>query len=82
MELKEEIREIIVNKVSDMKRIDKASFTDATNLKTDCGMKSVDMVSVITALEDEYEVYVDFLKLKKCETLGSLVDFVAGLIES
>ena len=81
MELKDEIREIIVSKVADIKRIDKASLSDSTNLKTEVAIKSVEMVGVISALEDEFEVYLDIIKLRKCETIGAMCDFVASLIE-
>ena len=81
MELYEEVLEIVRNKVADIKHLDPSTLTEDTNLQEEVGVRSGEMVAVISALEDEYDVYIDIMKLRKCPLMKDVANFVVKLVE-
>ncbi|MBR3167562.1 MAG: acyl carrier protein [Erysipelotrichaceae bacterium] len=81
MKFRDEVIGLVVDKVAELRNIeDKTTLTEETNLKDGLSFKSGELVVVIGALEDEYDVYIDFMKLAKCETIGSIADFVVRAV--
>ena len=76
MKLRDEVIELVANKVAELRRLDVTTLNEDTDLKDGLSFKSGELVVVIGAIEDEYDVYIDFMKLTKCETIGKIADFV------
>ncbi|MBR3151522.1 MAG: acyl carrier protein [Erysipelotrichaceae bacterium] len=81
MDLYNEIVDIIRNKVADIRHVDVETLDENSNLKYDYQIKSTEMVVVISALEDEYDAYIDLMKLNKFDTIGEIAKFVQELLE-
>ncbi|MBR3167560.1 MAG: acyl carrier protein [Erysipelotrichaceae bacterium] len=81
MELYDEVVGIIINKVADIKHLDVSELNEDSNLQEEINVRSGEMVAVISALEDEYDVYIDIMKLRKCPLVKDVANFVVGLIE-
>ena len=56
-----------------------ADIADAADFVADLGAKSVDMVKIITMLEDEYGVDINFMEFRRKKTLAEAAAYVAGL---
>ena len=80
MELYDEAVEIIRAKVADIKHLDIESLNEDTDLQ-ELNVKSGEMVAVISALEDEFDAYIDIMKLRKCPLIKDVANYVVKLIE-
>lgn len=54
-------------------------ISDEADFVTDLGAKSVDMVKIITMLEDEYGVDINFMEFRRKKTLTLAAAYVASL---
>ena len=72
----EQIKEIIVNEVG----CDPAVLTPKAKLQEDIGADSLDLLAIITAIEEEYDIQADNEELQKMETLQDVVEFVEAHI--
>ncbi len=81
MELKDEILEKIIERTAQVFKKEPADLSGDTRFKEDLNAKSVNVVQIITTLEADYDVQVNYMKLRRKETLGEAAEFVAELIE-
>lgn len=56
-------------------------LSESTEFESDLGFKSVNYVLLSSSLEDEFEVEIPYMDLKRSKTLGDAADFVAGQLE-
>ena len=70
MELMDEILEKIIERAAQVFKKDPSEFSADTRFKEDLKAKSVQVVQIIAVLEAEYEVQINFMQLRRCETLG------------
>ncbi len=52
-----------------------------TNFEEDLGFKSVNYVLLSSSLEDEFEVEIPYMDLKRSKTIGEAADFVVAQLE-
>jgi acyl carrier protein len=52
---------------------------DAATRFEDLGAKSVDLVKMIAALEDEFGVDINFMEFRRRKTFGEAAEYVASL---
>ena len=79
MDMYDDAVEIIRTKVADIKHVPLESLTEDTDLQ-ELNVKSGEMVAVISALEDEFNAYIDIMKLRKCPTIRDIANYVVSLI--
>lgn len=60
---------------------EKGEVTEQTNIFDDLGAKSAQISQLANFLEDEYEVQVAFVKLRKCLTVGDVADYMEDLCD-
>lgn len=72
---RQEILEKVVELVNDTLDIDAAELNEDTNLK-DLGADSFDLLELVTALEDEFELTMDDDDVEKIATVGQVVDAI------
>ena len=58
------------------------ALDENTQIIADLGAKSVDIVRIISALEDEFELEIPFMEFRRKKTIGEAVDYVVGLYEN
>jgi acyl carrier protein len=57
-------------------------LSDGTELIADLGVKSVNFVRIIAALEDELDLEIPFMEFRRRKTIGEAIDHVVQLYES
>lgn len=72
---RQEIREKVVELVNDTLDVDNVELNEDTNLK-DLGADSFDLLELVTALEDEFELTMDDEDVEKIATVGQVVDAI------
>lgn len=72
---RQEILEKVVELVNDTLDIDDVELNEDTNLK-DLGADSFDLLELVTALEDEFELTMDDDDIEKIATVGQVVDAI------
>lgn len=72
---RQEILEKVVELVNDTLNIDGVELNEDTNLK-DLGADSFDLLELVTALEDEFELTMDDDDVEKIATVGQVVDAI------
>lgn len=81
MSLHDEAFKTIVSQISAQFGKSADELSEATKFEADLGFKSVNYVLLSSALEDEFEVEVPYMDLKRSETLGEAADFVVSQLE-
>ena len=79
MELRDEILEMIIEKAAQIFKKDPAELNENVHFINDLKAKSVNMVQIITMLEAEFDVQVNFMQVKRKETMGEVADYVTEL---
>ncbi len=72
---RQEILEKVVELVNDTLDIEDVELNEDTNLK-DLGADSFDLLELVTALEDEFELTMDDGDVEKIATVGQVVDAI------
>lgn len=72
---RQEILEKVVELVNDTLEVDDVELNEDTNLK-DLGADSFDLLELVTALEDEFELTMDDDDVEKIATVGQVVDAI------
>jgi acyl carrier protein len=60
--------------------LDIDTITADTDIMTDLGADSLDVVELITELEDEYGVSATDEAIYQCKTVGDLAEFIENLL--
>jgi acyl carrier protein len=72
---REEIQQRVINVVKDVLNIDE-ELTAETDLITDLHADSVDIVSLLMDLEDEFEAKISEEEAQKLTSIGKIVDYI------
>lgn len=78
MELREQIVNDIIAKATS---IFGGEITEETRFTDDLKAKSLHLVQIVTMLEDNYDVEVQYMKFRRYPTVGEAADFVLSLCE-
>ena len=78
MELREQIVNDIIAKATS---IFGGEITEETRFTDDLKAKSLHLVQIVTMLEDNYDVEVQYMKFRRYPTIGEAADFVLSLCE-
>ena len=78
MEERSNVYEMILERLTAM--LGPKDYNEDTKY-ADIGMKSVNYSSMITALEDEFDVEIPFMQFRRKLTVGESVDYVCELLD-
>ena len=81
MSFKEEAYEKIVSFLGMVFDVEPEDLSPETDIFTDLGAKSVNISQMSNFIQDEYEVSVNFVELRKQETIAKIVDFIVELCD-
>ncbi len=62
--------------LADMLGVDADSITLDTNFKEDLGASSLDLMELVTNLEDEYSIEVPVEEYENLTTVGKVIDYM------
>lgn len=71
----EKMKELLADEFS----VDADSITENTNFKDDLGADSLDLFSLINALEEEYDIEIPTDRIESLETVGDVLEFFAEI---
>jgi acyl carrier protein len=77
MELREEILQKLIERTAQVFKKEPSELTEKTDYFDDLKAKSVNMVQVITVMEDIFDVQLNYMKLRRQKTIGEVADFIA-----
>ena len=60
--------------------VDEDSITPETNIMDDLGADSLDVVELISTLEDEFDIIITDERIRELTTVKAVVDFIENLI--
>jgi len=60
--------------------VDASSITPETNIVEDLGADSLDVVELISALEDEYDLVITDEHIRELYTVKDVADFIENLL--
>lgn len=79
--MKQEILEKLIEKTAAKLGVDKSTLSPNTNIKTDIDLKSIEMVGIISELEEEYDCYIKYTELMHAETIEQSAEIIAKEVE-
>ena len=79
MELLEEITEKLIQRTAQVLKKAPAELTADTRFVQDLKAKSVNMVQIMTVLEDEFDVEIPYMQMRRRESIGEAAAFIAEL---
>lgn len=77
---RDEIRRTLIDLLQDEIGEDFSGLTDAKNLRTELGLDSVDVVSVISQIERRHRIRMTREELEKLVTVGDVLDLMQAKI--
>ena len=66
------IREVICRFVE----IDPATLTEETNIRSELGLNSLELINIAVAIEDEFDVEIPDREVSNLETLGDAIRII------
>lgn len=73
----EKLREVICRFVD----IDPNSLTEETNIRSELGLNSLELINIAVAIEDEFDVEIPDREVANIETLGDAIKVIEKYIE-
>lgn len=80
MEFFEEVVDLLANKAAELFNLAPSTLGPDTRFKEDLGCKSIDIVKITVALENEYDVEVPFMAFMRCATFADAAAFIADAL--
>ena len=79
--MKDEIMKKLIEKTAAKLGIDSSTLSGKTNIKTDIDLKSIEMVGIISELEEEYDCYIKYTDLMHADTIEESAEIIAKQVE-
>ena len=73
----ETLREVICRFVD----IDPTTLTEETNIRSELGLNSLELINIAVAIEDEFDVEIPDREVGNIETLGDAIKVIEKYIE-
>ena len=73
----ETLREVICRYVE----IDPATLTEETNIRSELGLNSLELINIAVAIEDEFDVEIPDREVGNIETLGDAIKVIEKYME-
>ncbi|MBQ7005791.1 MAG: acyl carrier protein [Clostridia bacterium] len=73
----ETLREVICRYVD----IDPATLTEDTNIRSELGLNSLELINIAVAIEDEFDVEIPDREVGNIETLGDAIKVIEKYME-
>ena len=72
MSIEERVKEIIVDQLG----VDESEVTPEAKFIDDLGADSLDIVELVMALEEEYDIEISDEEAEKIQTVGDAIEFI------
>lgn len=78
--MKEEILQKLIEKTAAALRVDPSTLSPQTNIKTDVDLKSLELVGIISQIEEEYDCFIKYTELMHADTIEQAAEVIAKQI--
>ncbi len=68
--------EKVIDILVDFTTLEKNMTTEKSSLVTDLGLSSLDVINVVVAFEDEFDIEIPDQKIKELVTVGDIVEYL------
>ncbi len=68
--------EQVINILADFTTLEKNKITKESGLVTDLELSSLDVINVVVAFEDEFDIEIPDQKIKELVTVGDIVEYL------
>lgn len=68
--------ENVIDVLSEFTMVEKSKITAQSNLVADLGLNSLDVINVIVAFEDYFDIVIPDQKIKDLITVGDIVEYL------
>lgn len=75
--MKEEIQQKLIEKTAKVLNVEPSTLSGNTNIKTDVDLKSLEMVGIISELEEEYDCYIKYTELMHADKIEEAAEIIA-----
>ena len=66
----------VIDILADFTTLEKDMITEKTSLVTDLGLSSLDVINVVVAFEDEFDIEIPDQKIKELVTVWDIVEYL------
>lgn len=73
----EKLRDVICNYVD----IDRNTLTEDTNIRSELGLNSLELINIAVAIEDEFDVEIPDREVGNIETLGDAIKVIEKYLD-
>ncbi len=73
---KEEIKKEVISLIADTLEIEKENINEKSNLVSDLDVESLDLVGLVVAFEDKYNVEIPDSEIKNLQTVEDIISFI------
>lgn len=71
----------VIDIIKEQLNIDDVEITEETSFKDDLGVDSLDLLELVMAFEEEYNIELDPEELEGIQTVGDIVEFIKKYTE-
>lgn len=71
----------VIDIIKEQLNIDDVDITEETSFKDDLGVDSLDLLELVMAFEEEYNIELDPEELEGIQTVGDIVEFIKKYTE-
>jgi acyl carrier protein len=68
--------EKVIDILVDFTTLERNMITEKSGLVTDLGLSSLDVINVVVAFEDEFDIEIPDQKIKELVTVGDIVEYL------
>ena len=79
--MREEILELLYRELAHITERDVSALSETTDVKEDLKLSSMELLTIIAALESEYDVYIKYTDLLHAQNVGEMADIIIQTIE-
>jgi len=76
----EKLKKTIINIVAKQLEVSPKSIKEDTSIQEDLGADSLDVINIVMAVENEFNIEIDEDKLHQFDTVANIVDAMAMVI--
>lgn len=81
MDVRDEVIDKMKGLLATILGADPTKITEETTFEADLGAKSTNITTMLTQLEDDYDVEIPFLQVKRAKTVGATADLIASKLD-
>lgn len=81
MTIRDKVYETVASTLATSTKREESDITPGTNMKSDLGVTSINLVEIQAVVQDKYEALISFAKLNRCETIDELVAEIVEAIQ-